>query len=88
MRLLCPMMWSQEHSLEGWDIKRVWHPYGVHLSVVVFQLELKCSESLDGDARSYTLNLVVSLNQLEVAVKLVCTVCHAVQRVTINTHQV
>jgi hypothetical protein len=29
--------------------------------------------------------LVVSLNKLEVAVKLVCTICHAVQCMTIHT---
>ena len=88
MRLLCPMVGSQEHSLEGWSIKRVWNPYGVHLSVVVFQPELERSDSLDGDAQSYPVNLVVSLKKLEVAVKLVCTVCHAVRRITINTHKI
>ena len=69
------MVGSQEHSLEGWDIQQVCHPYGVHLYVVVFQPELERSDSLDGNAQSYSVNLVVSLNKLEVAVKLVCKVC-------------
>ena len=73
MRLLCPMVGSQKHSLEGWNIKRVWHPYGVHLSVVVFQPELECSYFLDGDARSYSVNLVVSLDKLDISVELVYT---------------
>ena len=82
------MVGSQEHSLKGWDIQQVWHQYSVHLSIFVFQLELECSDSLDGNAQSYPVNLVVSLNKLNVAVKLVCAVCHAVQRVAINTHQI
>ena len=71
------MVWSQEHSLEGWNVKQVWNPYGVHLSIVVFQPELECTYSLDGNTRSYSVNLVVSLNKLEVAIELVCTICHA-----------
>ncbi len=78
LRLLCPMVGRQEHSLEGWNIQQVWHPYGVHLSVIVFQPELECSNSLDGDALSEPINLLISLNKIEVAVKLVCVVCHAV----------
>ena len=89
LRLLCPMVGSQEHSLEGWDIQQDWHSYGVHLSVVVFQPELERSESLDGNDRSYPVNLVVPLDKLEVAVELVCTIFHAVvQRMTINTHKI
>jgi hypothetical protein len=82
------MVGSQEHSLEGWNIQQVWHPDGVHLSVVVFQPELECSNSFDDNARSCPVNLVVSLNKLEVAVEVVCAVCHAVQSVTLNTHQI
>ena len=82
------MVWSQEHSLEGWNVKQVWHPYGVYLSIVVFQPELECTYSLDGNTRYYSVNLVVSLNKLEVAVKLVCSVCHAVQVMTINSHRI
>ena len=82
------MVGSQEHSLEGWNIQRIWNPDGVHLSVIIFQPELECSNSLDGNARSYPINLVVSLNKFEVAFKLVCAICHAVQSVSINSHQI
>ena len=86
--LLSPMVGSQEHSLEGWNIQKIWHPDGVHLSVIILQPELECSDSLDGNARSYPINLVVSLNELEVAVKLVCAICRAVRSVPINSHQI
>ncbi len=82
------MVWSQKHSLEGWNVKRVPHPYGVYLSIVVFLPELECTYSLDGNTRSYSVNLVVSLNKLEVGVKLVCAICHAVQCMTIHTHEI
>ena len=62
------MVWSQDHSLEGWHIKQIWYTDGVHLSVIIFQPELESSDPFDGIARSYPINLVVSLNNLEVTV--------------------
>ena len=50
LRLLSPMVGSQEHSLEGWHIKKIWHLDGVHLSFIIFQPELEISDSLNGDA--------------------------------------
>ena len=88
LRLLHPMMGSQEHYLVGWYIEQIWHPDGVHLSIIMFQPELECSDSLDSDARSYSINLVVSLNKLEVTVELVCEICHAVQSMSINSHKI
>ena len=82
------MVGSQEHSLEGWHIEQIWHPDGVNMSVIIFQPELESSNSLDGDVRSYSIDLVVSPNELEVAVKLVCAICHAVQGMPVNSHQV
>ena len=82
------MVGSQEHYLEEWNIQQIWHLDGVHLSVIIFRPELECSDSLDGNARSYPINLVVSLRELEVAVNLVCAICHAVQSVSINSHQI
>ena len=82
------MVGSQEHSLEGWNIQQIWHPDGVHLSVIIFQPELECSNPLDGNAQSYSINLVVSLDELKVAVKLVCAICHEVQCMSINSHQI
>ena len=64
--------------LDGWNIKQVWHPDGVHLSIVVFQPELLSSDSFDGNSQSYPINLVAPLNELDVAIKLVCAICHAV----------
>ena len=69
------MVRSHEHFLEEWNVNRAWHPYGVHLSIIIFHPELECSYFLDVNTRSYSFNLVVSLKRLEVAVKLVCTIC-------------
>ena len=44
--LLSPMVGSQEHSLKGWHVQRIWHPDGVHLSVIIFQPELESSDPL------------------------------------------
>ena len=50
LSLLSPMVDSQEHSLERWNIQQIWHPDGVHLSVIVFQPELECSNPYEGNA--------------------------------------
>ena len=49
-------------------------PDGVHLSVIIFQPELECSDSLNGNSRSYSIDLVVSVDELEVAAKLDCEI--------------
>ncbi len=85
---LVPTGGEPEVLIEGWNIQQIWHPDGVHLYVIIFQPELECSNFLDANAQSYPINLVVLFNRLEVVVKLVCAVCHAVQSVTINTHQI
>ena len=59
---------------EIWHIEQILHLYGVYLSVIIFQPELECSNSLDGDAQSYSIDLAVSVNDLEVAVILVCAI--------------
>ena len=53
LRLLSPMVGSKEYSLERWHIEQILYPDGVYLSVIIFQPEIECSNSVDGNAQSF-----------------------------------